>query len=347
MVKKVLKLSSYIISTLSIAALSISGIAFAGASIENTGPGSTNVIKYGGGSSYEVKNKNNVNVTANTDQHAKTGDATVGGGVYGSSYKKKNRKDRCDRGSNYNKRSCSNSKKRYLPKWHNNCSPSSIWNDYMGGGYGSGNTNGGDANTGDADNDAHTGVGIKLDNGGDYDGGSSYASDGDAEIYNTGPHSKNIIKSGSSSEFKVVNNNDVNVDNDTKQRAYSGNATVSGNTNGGSASTGDASNNATTDTNINIQNSTPSPCSSCLGLGGGHSGGSIGTTGPYSLNKILSGGKNVVTIKNNNNVDVSNNTNQKAESGDATVKYNTNGGSASTGDASNDSSTSTSVSIKN
>lgn len=70
-------------------------------------------------------------------------------------------------------------------------------------------------------------------------------------------------------------------------------------------------------------------------------------TGPGSHNSVTTVNKNEVNITNNNDVSVTNHNDQDADSGDADVKYNTNAGSASTGDASNWNETETSIVIKN
>jgi hypothetical protein len=74
---------------------------------------------------------------------------------------------------------------------------------------------------------------------------------------------------------------------------------------------------------------------------------SMKNTGPGSHNSVTTVNKNSVYIENNNNVSVSNSNDQEAVSGAATVSGNTNGGSAHSGQASNENKTSTGISIEN
>lgn len=116
------------------------------------------------------------------------------------------------------------------------------------------NTSGEDAETGSADNDNWTMAEVSLDNtsanaclcgdDGDYNG----------EIDTTGPDSENKIEFKNEVDIDVDNDNDVEINNDTEQTARSGDATVSRNTSGGGASTGDASNINTSEFVINISN---------------------------------------------------------------------------------------------
>ena len=148
----------------------------------------------------------------------------------------------------------------------------------------------------------------------------------------------------------VENENKVKVENKNNQTATSGEAVVTGDDdkdkcgggrgenhwgnrcegNGeggvlGDATTGAASNENTTGLSVDIDNG--SLCE-CLELGGdGHKKGSI-------------------KIDNDNNVVITNNNTQTATSGDATVEGG-NGGSATTGDASNANTTTIGVTISN
>jgi len=79
----------------------------------------------------------------------------------------------------------------------------------------------------------------------------------------------------------------------------------------------------------------------------GASSGTIGTTGPYSDNEIRHDSDVDIDVDNDNDVDLENRTDQRASSGDAEVKYNTEGGDATTGDAMNDSSVEATVEIDN
>jgi len=144
-----------------------------------------------------------------------------------------------------------------------------------------------------------------------------------ASIHLTGPGSTNVIKSsfaqGGSSSISNTGPRSTNI----VKNAHGGSGSIS--------TTGPGS--------TNIIKST-------------HGGDSISTTGPGSTNKIVGGhwdGQHgsQVTTRNTNNVSVSNTTRQEASTGNAVVKGNTHGGSATSGDATNSSSVSTEVSIRN
>ncbi|MGB4758944.1 MAG: hypothetical protein WBP26_02710 [Candidatus Saccharimonadales bacterium] len=86
-----------------------------------------------------------------------------------------------------------------------------------------------------------------------------------------------------------------------------------------------------------------------VGLSGavGASTGSISNTGPDSYNKVSDKQFKLVKVHNKNNLGVSNANSQNAWSGDASVKHNTTGGSATTGAASNANATSVSATVNN
>lgn len=153
---------------------------------------------------------------------------------------------------------------------------------------------------------------------------------------------------GSSTEIEHVVKNTVAVDNNVDQKAKTGNATVKGNTNGGHATTGDAENNSEVEIEVAVHNPASNNAAKAPVYHGGSS--SIHNTGPHSANYIGGGhghGGYSYSSKVNNNVSVNNSVNQYASSGNATVAYNTNAGSAKTGNATNESNTAISVGIEN
>lgn len=75
-----------------------------------------------------------------------------------------------------------------------------------------------------------------------------------ATIENTGPNSENKVIESNQSTTTVTNTNDIAVTNTNKQAAVSGSASVTENTTGGSATSGDASNANNTSLKINIAN---------------------------------------------------------------------------------------------
>lgn len=86
-----------------------------------------------------------------------------------------------------------------------------------------------------------------------------------------------------------------------------------------------------------------------VGLSGlaGATSGTIGNTGPLSNNQISATELLTALFTNNNNVGVNNANAQGASTGSANVSFNTTGGSAVTGNASNSNNTSTSVNVHN
>jgi hypothetical protein len=92
-----------------------------------------------------------------------------------------------------------------------------------------------------------------------------------------------------------------------------------------------------------------------LGLVAGLSGfagamstsGSISNTGAYSHNKVKSTKTTTVKVKNDNDIKVKNYNDQNAETGDATVKYNTTAGDVSTGAATNRNHTNIAANVDN
>lgn len=167
-------------------------------------------------------------------------------------------------------------------------------------------------------------------------------------VEDTGFLSKNIVKvKPTTTKVKVANNTNVNATNQTVQEAASGNAKVTGNTNGGDATTGDATNDNVTDLVVDVANDNSGVAAAC-GCQGGDVDVLVSNTGPLSKNIVKVGGSgSSVKIQNNTNLNVLNNTVQNATTGNAKVSGNTNGGSATTGNASNTNSTSLSFSVSN
>jgi hypothetical protein len=208
----------------------------------------------------------------------------------------------------------------------------------------SGNTNGGSASTGNALS-AATILNLLQ---------SSYGLQGGAidtfSVDLTQPHfgdltldpgslpngkSLDVAQANPSSALAVNISNDTAMNNNVAVAAGSGNASVSGNTNGGNANSGDA----TALVNlINLINSSISAGHSFIGtLNVGDLNGDILL--PQSLKEHLlasnagNTGTTNTNINSTNNTAVTNNTDLNAASGAATVDQNTNAGSATTGTA--------------
>lgn len=103
------------------------------------------------------------------------------------------------------------------------------------------------------------------------------------DISNTGPDSVNRVSLTERNSFRLSNRNWVDVDNNNWQWASTGDATVSRNTSGGSASTGDATNDNFTDTFVSIEGGS---FEFDFGGFGGDFDASISNTGPDSTNRI-------------------------------------------------------------
>jgi hypothetical protein len=165
-------------------------------------------------------------------------------------------------------------------------------------------------------------------------------------VSNTGADSSNTVRSKTVNVNHVWNHTHLAADNDNMQAAATGAASSSFNTTGGGAMSGDASNATALNVSATIDNS---------GSSGGSGGsmpaasttGSIDTTGYNSTNTVSSKVVNVNRVSNDTSVWVSNDNTQTASSGSASVSYNTTGGSATSGDASNSSSSSFTFNITN
>ncbi len=121
------------------------------------------------------------------------------------------------------------------------------------------NTTGGDATTGSATNENALHAAVTVDNSASVRalgvlGDNGNGGDNHATIKNTGPHSDNSVRFESKSNVNIENNNDLHVTNTNDQHASSGNARVTENTTGGSATTGDASNSNTTTIKFDVTN---------------------------------------------------------------------------------------------
>lgn len=160
-------------------------------------------------------------------------------------------------------------------------------------------------------------------------------------IDGTGWKSHNKAYVSDSAKSVVENDNDVDVKNDVDQHARSGDARVWGHRADGDAETGDADNSASFSGSLSIDSSSSAAMASGAGLG--DSDGSISDTGSRSYNKLVVRSSSYNRVDNDNNVNVRNEVDQSAKSGDATVKYGD--GSATTGSASNSSSATFNVSI--
>ncbi len=118
------------------------------------------------------------------------------------------------------------------------------------------NTSGGDAETGDAENDSNVEATLEVDNSSSSAAGVCGCDMGDSEasIEMTGPDSHNLVKFNNDTKIEIKNKTDLDFDVDVDQDADSGDAKVWGNTTGGSATTGSASNTSSVVLNFSVTN---------------------------------------------------------------------------------------------
>lgn len=177
---------------------------------------------------------------------------------------------------------------------------------------------------------------------------SGFAGATTGTIDTTGYDSTNRIHSETSQRVDIDNDNDLTVRNDNSQRAWSGDAETRANTTGGDATSGDTSNMNSFDAEVSVDNS--ASVGDAVAAGSGNAGdhdGTIENTGADSYNTVWFESNSNVDIDNDNDLYVSNENNQYASSGDATVKYNTTGGNATTGSASNENTTTVRFDVTN
>lgn len=178
--------------------------------------------------------------------------------------------------------------------------------------------------------------------------GVAAAQTGGGSISYTGPDSYTAIKTKVKTRTYVKNKNDLSVNNNTSQTAWSGNALVHHNTTGGDATSGVASNSNSFSASASINNNTAETLDAAIAsVPGTVGGGSISNTGPDSISKVNTKVYTSTQVKNYNNLSVNNNTTQSAYSGDAEVSNNTTGGDATSGNATNTNSTSVTLNVTN
>lgn len=163
-------------------------------------------------------------------------------------------------------------------------------------------------------------------------------------IDTTGPDSWNTAEFDESNEATVKNNNNLSLANSASQNANSGDVSAKHNTTAGDAASGDADNSNDVSADVSVDNSGSMPS---FDMGGSDSSADISNTGPDSHNKVEVETRNEVRVTNNNNVNVVNNVSQSASTGSAKVYGNTTGGDATSGNASNTSSSSFTLSVTN
>lgn len=167
-----------------------------------------------------------------------------------------------------------------------------------------------------------------------------------SSIHTTGPESTNKVKNSSWVDVNVHNYNNLKATNDNSQSAWTGDAKVIDNTTGGNATSGAATNHNSFSASATVKN-TGSGGSWVPSTSGGSGSSSISNTGPHSLNTVTNKSDVDVNVTNTNNLTVSNYNHQTASSGDAKVIDNTTGGNATSGAASNTTSSSVTFNVTN
>lgn len=209
------------------------GVASA-ATIANTGPGSFNAILSKSSSFEAVRNVNNVSLNNQNNQTAITGAASVSGNT--SNKDGNSIKQRCPQHKTFG----------VMPSHFVQPNMPSRNNNFSG--------QGGSATSGDASNFNATTASVNITNDIPVSRHVDGSLSGNNTISTTGPHSVNLISSKTTNNVTVTNTNDVTINNTNNQTAISGNANVSGNTRGGSAVTGDATNVNSTRFDVAIMN---------------------------------------------------------------------------------------------
>lgn len=330
------RIAIYGAATATAMGLGFAPVASAG-SLGLTGPGSYNSISYDSDFNYSKQSTNNVDVSNNTSQNARSGDAYGGGyGGYWGDYGYGNKHHKKDRGHDKKERECNDNRHKRYGQW-NSWYQQHYWKKYekMYGQY--------EKDCDDKHEDKKYGHGYGGNHGKDYGYGHKKDYGHDKKYgYNKGynKYGHNDKKDYGDKKHHNYGKGGYGSGYDKKNYGYGG-----GNTYGGHAKTGDADNYAKTNTDVQLVNNSHTPK-----YQKNHDydkWGGFGVTGPGSYNEFRYESDVNYSIQNDNSVNVDNNTQQNAESGDAYVSGNTYGGSAITGDATNRATTSTSVTIRN
>lgn len=143
-------------------------------------------------------------------------------------------------------------------------------------------------------------------------------------------------KDSSSTDTTLNNSNSVSMDNNLNSTAASGNATVAGNTFGGSATSGDSQAMANVVNMLQSSSSLAGAATFVANINGDVQGDLLidpDTLQPASTASALATTTNNLTVHSTTDAAINNNITLAATSGDATVKDNTHGGDATSGNA--------------
>jgi len=165
-------------------------------------------------------------------------------------------------------------------------------------------------------------------------------------VSTTGADSDNNVHVNNTLHSTLTNHNNAGVANLNLQGAGSGNVKADKNTSaGGDLSSGDASNTGSSDTTVSVSNKDSS--FGGADLSAPDSNVTIDKTGADSDNNVHISNSASMTQTNTNNVKVLNFSLQSAKSGNVNATKNTEVGGLSSGDATNDNTTTTDVEISN
>jgi hypothetical protein len=164
-------------------------------------------------------------------------------------------------------------------------------------------------------------------------------------IDDTGRDSTNKVTFADHTETDVNNKSNIKVQNNNPQAAFSGDARVSNNEEGGAATSGEAFNDNIVKGTLKLNNSASS-AAALNGSAASHTG-TVADTGRDSYNSVSFWSSNSTQVRNTSNVEVVNNNAQLAKSGDATVSNNEAGGNAGTGPATNQNFTELNLEVTN
>ncbi len=177
-------------------------------------------------------------------------------------------------------------------------------------------------------------------------GGVAAAQSGDVSVdLSPGSHVK--LDSHNKSNVQVTNKNKLSATNKTTQKANSGKVTVKGNGEGGDATSGDSANTNGTDVSATIDNSGTTLGDASCGCGSGGVGDISVSSSPTAKVTADSHDSTKVTLQNTNDLKVNNTTKQTATTGDVKVTGNGSAGDATSGNASNDNTTTVTFDVTN
>jgi hypothetical protein len=162
------------------------------------------------------------------------------------------------------------------------------------------------------------------------------------QIINSGPNSQNGIATNDNNNLDINVQADGQIVNNINAGSQSGDATVSQNTTGGDAQSGDATTLVNLINMINSGIDSPNSFLGVININGNLDGdillpqnlvATIDTTGPNSTNTVSQNGNTTTNVTAVDNKSITNNTDLAAASGQANVSGNTNAGDATSGSA--------------